>query len=134
MNYANEPVRAVPKPSHNRSDKLTQKQMGAIRNKYRKKVNARSDDLCEGCGKHKLSCWTLENAHIDGRGVIDHMTTDLDLLRLCGPSTQSGTCHHWVTVTRMGRNYMQDQRERLVKGLKPLRISEWKLIREKDAG
>ena len=125
-------LRQVTKQSqlYNKRQKPTQRMMGEIRPKVRKKVNERSDGYCEGCGRHKLNCWTLENAHIDGRGVIDHMTEDTDLLRLCGPSTQSGTCHHYVTVSREGRQYMQDQRERLLKGMKPIKISEWKPLRE----
>lgn len=119
----------VYKPKHKRI-KPTQKQKGNISNSIRKKVNKRSEvdgyPRCEGCHKNKSACMTLENAHIESRGSIDHMTTENDLLRLCGPSTDSGTCHHYVESTKAGKQYMRDQREHLIKGLLPLTIKEWK--------
>lgn len=96
--------------------KHTQRQLGDISPAVRAKVNERSGDFCERCGKHKLTCWTLENAHVDGRRVIGHKTTEYDLARLCGPSTKSGTCHHWVTSTREGHEWMKSFRERLMHG------------------
>lgn len=115
---------------HNKRVKLTQKQKGDISNAVRKIVNDRSAETgyprCEGCHKNKSACWTLENAHVEGRGSIPNKTTEYDLLRLCGPSTQSGTCHHYVESTKQGKQYMLDQRDRLRIGLKPLTINEWK--------
>jgi hypothetical protein len=111
--------------------KPTQKQMGAISAKVRMTVNNRSAETgyprCEGCHKNKSACWTLENAHVEGRRSISHKTTEYDLLRLCGPSTDSGTCHHFVESTKQGKQYMKDQRDRLRDGLKPLTIKEWGL-------
>lgn len=128
-------LRPVPKPQHKRG-KLTQRQLGDISNTVRKRVNTRSAingyERCEGCHKNKLACWTLENAHIESRGSISHKTSEFDLLRLCGPSTQSGTCHHYVESSREGKQYMLDQRERLKKDLMPLTITEWKRRRTKD--
>ena len=122
IDLSREPVRTITKAMQTQSNRMkhTQKQLGMIRNKYRKKVNHRSQDYCEGCQRHKLSCMTLENAHIDGRGTIDHLTTDHDLLRLCGPSTESGTCHHWVHSSEDGKAWMVEQQKRLREGLNPL--------------
>lgn len=125
-------LNAAPKSDqlYNKRTKLTQRQMGDISNAVRKRVNDRSAETgyprCEGCHKNKLACWTLENAHVEGRRHISHKTTDHDLLRLCGPSTDTGTCHHYVESNREGKQYMLDQRDRLRTGLKPLTINEWR--------
>lgn len=102
-------LRAVPKPSHKRN-KPTRKQRGAISPSVRKKVNERSNNRCERCGKHRSSVMTLENAHITRRLDIEVKTTENDLIRLCGPSTQSGTCHWWVESTREGKNWLRSLR------------------------
>lgn len=107
----------VPKPNHKRN-KPTRKQRGEISASVRSKVNERSKDRCERCGKHKSSVWTLENAHITRRMDIKEKTTEDDLIRLCGPSTQSGTCHHWVESTREGKNWL-----RSLKGLESIKGS-----------
>lgn len=97
----------VPKPVHGRRKK-TARQRGAISDKVRKSVEARSQDRCERCGKNKSAVMTLEMAHITRRWAIDGETTAKDLVRLCGPSTDSGTCHHWVDYTREGREWMKE--------------------------
>lgn len=112
MNLANHPVRSVPKPSFKRN-KPTAKQRGDISAKVRKVVNERSNDCCERCGKHKLSVMTLENAHITRRRNIEVKTTSKDIIRLCGPSTDSRTCHYWADKTREGRQWLRKLSERL---------------------
>jgi hypothetical protein len=81
----------------NKSQKLSQKQLGDISQRVRDKVNARTSfapiGCCERCRKNRNGYWTLELAHIDSRGSISHQTTEFDLARLCGPSTDVKTCH-----------------------------------------
>ena len=106
IDFTKEPVRAVPKPQHKRNSK-TAKQRGSISPSVRREVEIRSRDCCERCGKHKSQVWTLEMAHITRRWKIEGKTTAQDLVRLCGPSTDSTTCHHFVDYTKEGREWME---------------------------
>ena len=105
----------TPKPSHKRN-KPTAKQRGEISTSVRNKVNERSNNRCERCGKHRSKVWTLENAHIIRRNDIEEKTTEDDLIRLCGPSTLTGTCHWWADNTREGKNWLRGLR-----GLEPIK-------------
>jgi hypothetical protein len=118
MNLSNQPVRDCSKSKslYNKKVKLSQKEMGEISQKVRDKVNARTSfapiGCCERCKKNRNGYWTLEQAHIDSRGSIDHKTTEFDLARLCGPSTQSGTCHHFAH-TGEGKAWMYEFQNKL---------------------
>ncbi|MDF2684780.1 MAG: hypothetical protein K0R47_5970 [Brevibacillus sp.] len=116
INLANEPVRAYPKSMQVRKQcsKKTAKQRGAISPVVRRKVEIRSNDCCERCGKHKSAVWTLEMAHITRRWAIQGETTANDLVRLCGPSSDSSTCHHFADYTREGREWLQDFQRRMM--------------------
>lgn len=101
--------RPVPKPSfgkvdkpkkidHKRSDKLTQKQMGAITPKVRKQVRERSQGLCEV----RIKCNgapAVEQAHLTSRGTIKHRTTAADLRDSCK------ACHTYLDTTAEGIKY-----------------------------
>lgn len=98
--------------------KDNQTDKGKITQKVRDIVNARTIfapvGCCERCRKNRNGYWTLELAHIDSRKFIDHKTTDTDLLRLCGPSTDSTTCHYWVDSLEIGFEWMKDQQHKLL--------------------
>lgn len=104
-----------PKPTYKRN-KPTTKQRGQIKPAVRREVEIRSGDCCERCGKHKSQVWTLEMAHITRRWAIEGETTANDLVRLCGPSTDYSTCHHFADYTREGREWLREFGERLRKG------------------
>jgi len=104
--------RPVPKPAHKRSAK-TSKQRGSISPAVRKEVETRSGDRCERCGKHKSQVWALEMAHITRRWKVEGATTANDLARLCGPSTDSTTCHHFADYTAEGRAWLKEFGESL---------------------
>jgi hypothetical protein len=105
---------------YNKRQKPTQRMMGEISQKVRDKVNARTSfapiGCCERCKKNRNGYWTLEQAHIDSRGSISHKTTEFDLARLCGPSTQSGTCHFFAH-TGEGKAWMYEFQDNLLKHL-----------------
>jgi len=91
------------KVNHNRSDKLTQKQLGAITQKGRKQVRDRSGGICE----IRVKCTgapAAEQAHLTGRGVIDHRTTAEDLRDACVE------CHRWLDSTGEGVRYKKSLR------------------------
>jgi hypothetical protein len=119
MNLANEPIRAVPKPSYGRR-KPTARQRGNISPSVSKEVIRRSGNVCERCG------WTigrydptgrkmgLQNAHLLRRHKIEGKTEPWDVARLCGPSVNTGTCHWWIDHTRDGREWAAEYREKLI--------------------
>lgn len=106
------PVTKESQLKHNRI-KPTQRQMGNISPKVRKKVRDRSKGLCEVRIKCKGSL-AVEMAHITGRKQIKHKTTEMDLLDSCVE------CHRWMDNTVEGIRYR--------KGLLQLTIEEWKGI------
>lgn len=106
-------LNAVPKPSHKRN-KPTAKQRGAISSSVRQQVNIRSRDRCERCGKHISNVWTLEQAHIKRRWAMEGKCTANDLVRLCGPSSNSSTCHHFADYTRAGREWLVEFQTKLL--------------------
>jgi hypothetical protein len=119
MNLANEPVRAVPKPSYGRR-KPTAKQRGNISPSVSKEVIRRSGNVCERCG------WTigrydptgrkmgLQNAHLIRRGNVKVKTEPWDVARLCGPSVNTGTCHNIIDYTAKGKEWAAEYREQLI--------------------
>ncbi|OUS73014.1 hypothetical protein B1748_23700 [Paenibacillus sp. MY03] len=106
MDLSKQPAYSVPKPNFKRG-KPTAKQRGAIPDKVRKEVDARSGECCERCGKHKNAVWTLEKAHVTRRWRSESKCTAYDIVNLCGPSSDSSTCHHWADYTRAGREWLQ---------------------------
>lgn len=106
MNLANQTARTVDKPSYKRNS-LTAKQRGSIPSKVRKEVDERSNNSCERCGKHRHAVWTLEKAHIRRRWQMEGKCTAKDIVNLCGPSSDSSTCHHFADYTREGREWLE---------------------------
>lgn len=113
--------RPVPKPSHKRS-KPTAKQRGAITPEVYEAAYTRSEGRCERCGwqgygigEFRISGvkWCLQAAHLLQRRNIEVSTTVNDIAMLCGPSVNSGTCHHWVDSTKAGRQWALDFRDEL---------------------
>lgn len=92
------------KVDHKRSDKLTQKQMGAITPKVRKQVRERSGGVCEVRIKC-LGAPATEQAHLTGRGVIEHRTTANDLRDACS------ACHRYLDQTGDGVKLKKSLRE-----------------------
>lgn len=119
MSLANQPARSCPKSKslYNQPQKPTQRQLGAISAKVRKKVNNRTlfapVECCERCLRNRNGYIRLELAHIDSRRSINHLTEETDLLRLCGPVGESGTCHDWChkngEVSKLWMKAMQNR-------------------------
>ena len=123
--------RPVPKPNHGKSDKP--KKINHNRNKPRLRDRGRvspevyaqayeaAGGRCEWCGWVDGSIdpsgqkWGLEAAHIVRRRHLEETTAD-DLAFLCGPSTNSGTCHHEADYTRAGRNRLLEHQKSRRKG------------------
>lgn len=110
----------VPKPSYKRF-KPTAKQRGNISPSVSQKVHERAGGRCERCG------WALgtfdptgkrmglQRAHLVRRWKLER-TTEHDIALLCGPSVNSGTCHHWIDYTAEGREWAESYRKKLMEG------------------
>ncbi len=98
----------APKPQHKRAKK-TAKERGRIKPEVYAKAAARAAGRCERCGRGDL---ILQCAHLVRRWKLDE-TTERDVMMLCGPSVNSGTCHWWVDYTREGREWAEQKRDQL---------------------
>ncbi|OAB27841.1 hypothetical protein PMSD_23010 [Paenibacillus macquariensis subsp. defensor] len=104
--------KSFPKPKYKRN-KPTAKQRGAISPEVYDGALERSKGLCERCKEYgELQC-----AHLVRRWKIEVSTTVNDVAMLCGPSTNTGTCHNWVDYTRVGKEWAIDYREQLYKNV-----------------
>ncbi|MFB6366861.1 hypothetical protein ACFCP7_22930 [Paenibacillus elgii] len=109
----------APKPQHGRAKKTT-KERGRISKALYDEAVERSQGRCEWCGWAAGSFdptgtgrrWGLEAAHLIRRRNCDG-TTAQDIAMLCGPSTNTGTCHNKVDYTRDGRLWAKEYRKGL---------------------
>lgn len=106
------------KNSQRKRYKPTAKQRGAVSKETYAEVMERDNYQCQRCGafagqpdKHGFPL-RLELAHLINRSQGGTGQAD-NLIVLCGPSVNSGTCHHWADGTREGREWRKEQRERL---------------------
>lgn len=88
------PFYPQPKSKATESERVkpTQKQMGNISPSVDAELKARSNGICEICGKD----WAVERAHLTGRKQLNWKTTAADLLHLCT------NCHDWLDETPEG--------------------------------
>jgi len=109
-------LRPVPKPKYKRFKK-TAKQRGAVSKETYQKAWERSGGRCERCGKNEYQAWTLDAAHVERRWKFGQEgVTEFDIVILCGPPTDSSTCHHWADYTKEGRAWLIRKREELKQG------------------
>lgn len=100
----------VPKPKHQRGKK-TAKQRGEISDRVRAAAKERAGGRCEACGWYEGSYdpsgrkWGLQCAHLIRRWDVDGETTETEVAMLCGPSVNSGTCHHLADYTAAGKEW-----------------------------
>lgn len=107
VNFANEPLRSVPKPSYGRW-KPKRGTQTRVTTKVRKEVDRRSMELmsspvpcCEKCGYiYQISKAHMENASQGGTGRHPR-----NIANLCGTHGMVGTCHHWADNTPEGRRW-----------------------------
>lgn len=110
MDLSNQPVKAIPKPSHKRY-KPKQGNRTKITQKVRKEVLRRSGGKCERCGR--TSSYAFEMAHLISAGQQGSGKEPWNIALLCGPKVNTGTCHNWADETREGREWRKAKREEL---------------------
>lgn len=108
MSYFN-PVPKV-NPDHKRR-KPKRSSITRITQAVRKEVWERSEGRCERCGRSRAYAFEfahLVNASQGGRG--DDPT---NIVLLCGPSVNTGTCHNYADYTAEGRAWKLGKRQEL---------------------
>ncbi|MFD2330642.1 hypothetical protein ACFSR7_15425 [Cohnella sp. GCM10020058] len=99
--------------NHNRGSK-TAKQRGAVSDEAYAEAWERSGARCEMCGRNSFEAWTLEAAHAARRWTYGQEgVTAQDIVILCGPSTDSHTCHHIADYTSAGREWLAEYSQKL---------------------
>lgn len=102
--------RPAPKPNHGRR-KPKQKNVTRITQKVRDEVLNRSGGKCECCGK--ANAYAFETAHLINASHGGRGGDPKNVALLCGPSVNSGTCHHFADYTADGREWRMRKREDL---------------------
>lgn len=101
----------VPKPKHPRRSQK-RGNITKITQTVRKEVMERSGGLCERCGRS--AAYSFEMAHLINASQLGRGDEPWNVVLLCGPSVNSGTCHNWVDYTAEGREWRRIKREELL--------------------
>jgi 5-methylcytosine-specific restriction endonuclease McrA len=103
---------AVPKinPNHKRR-KPKIKDITRITNKARQEVLRRSEGKCERCGRSRS--YAFEVSHLRQASKIGSGSDPANLVLLCGPSVNTGTCHWFADSTAEGREWRMQKHEEL---------------------
>lgn len=101
----------VPKPKHKRRvpkrGTLTK-----ITNKVRQEVLRRSEGKCERCGRTRA--YAFEMAHLIQASDLGRGDDPANIVLLCGPSVNTGTCHNFADYTAKGREWRMQKRKELI--------------------
>lgn len=97
----------VPKPKYDRRSR-TQAQETRITAKVTKEAYRRASGSgyvrCEHCGCSRPK-FRFERCHMNNASQRGTGRAPWNILVLCGPSNQVGTCHHWADTTVEGRDW-----------------------------
>lgn len=103
--------RPVPKPKHRRG-KPKRSQITRITQKVRDEVLRRSEGKCERCGRS--NAYAFEMSHLKQASQGGRGDDPANVVLLCGPSVNSGTCHRFVDYTAKGREWRMQKRKELI--------------------
>lgn len=109
--------RPVQKPKHKRL-KPKRGQHTEISDKVRKEVDRRAAEktdyiICERCGCSRPA-YRFEKAHLENASQYGTGRVPWNIANLCGPKTQTGTCHQIADETAAGRAWKRKKREELI--------------------
>jgi 5-methylcytosine-specific restriction endonuclease McrA len=101
---------AVPKPNHKR--RVPKRgTLSKITTAVRQEVIRRSEGKCERCGR--TSAYSFEMAHLVQASQGGRGNDPANIVLLCGPSVNTGTCHNFADYTSAGREWRMKKREEL---------------------
>lgn len=101
----------VPKPNHRRRVPK-RRNITKITNKVRDEVLRRSEGKCERCGR--TNAYAFEMAHLIQASQLGRGDDPANVVLLCGPSTNSGTCHHFADYSKKGSEWRMEKRKELI--------------------
>ena len=101
---------SVPKPNHKRRVPK-QRQRTRITQKVRDEVLNRSDGKCERCGRTRA--YSFEMTHLEQASSLGSGNDPANVVLLCGPSVNTGTCHNFADYTAKGRAWRKQKRSEL---------------------
>lgn len=101
----------VPKPMHKRL-KPKRSSITKITKKARNEVYERANGACEMCGR--TNAFAFEVAHLKPASQGGSGSDPANLVLLCGPSVNSGTCHWFADSTAEGRDWRMNKRKELM--------------------
>jgi hypothetical protein len=90
---------------------IKRKNLTRITQKVREEVLRRSEGKCERCGKS--SAYAFEMAHLQQASQGGRGNDPANVALLCGPSVNSGTCHHFADYTGKGKEWRKQKRMEL---------------------
>ena len=103
-------LRPVPKPQHKRR-KPKRGQLTKITKQVRDEVLRRSEGYCERCGRNRNT--VMEMGHLVQASQLGRGDDPTNIVLLCGPSTNTGTCHNFADYTSAGREWRMAKRKEL---------------------
>lgn len=98
-------------PKKNPNHKRRVKNRTKITKEVREEVLKRSEGKCERCGRSKA--YAFEFAHLKQASQLGRGDQPWNISLLCGPSTNSGTCHNYADYTADGRAWRLGKRKEL---------------------
>lgn len=102
---------AVPKPKHKRKSPK-RSAITKIAEKVRKEVLERSEGKCERC--NRTSAYAFEMAHLIQASQGGRGDDPANVVLLCGPSVNTGTCHNFADYTAKGKEWRMRKRKELI--------------------
>lgn len=102
---------AVPKPKHKRL-KPKRGNASRITQNVRNEVLRRSEGKCERCGRTRS--YAFEMAHLVQASHLGRGDDPANVVLLCGPSVNTGTCHNFADYTSDGREWRTQKRKELI--------------------
>ncbi|MEK3788776.1 hypothetical protein [Paenibacillus sp. FSL K6-1230] len=107
----------APKPAHKRNRKKKGNHT-AITAAVREEVDRRASEhlgylTCERCGRSRPAMW-FEKAHLINASQYGSGSEPWNIANLCGPRSETGTCHQWVDDTAAGRDWKLQKRNELI--------------------
>lgn len=83
-----------------------------ITKEVRKEVLERSKGNCERCGRSRS--YAFEMAHLISASDLGSGSDPANVVLLCGPSVNTGTCHNFADYTAKGRKWRMQKRKELI--------------------
>ena len=82
-----------------------------ITKEVREEVLERSEGKCERCGRSRA--YAFEMAHLVNASQGGRGDDPANVVLLCGPSVNTGTCHNFADYTAEGREWKLNKRKEL---------------------